>query len=515
VNSKKWVTRIRHRVDQTAHESSPFGSQPVVLTPKGHDARISLVASADSKPIGLQTCTDDDLVKRCLMIPCGDDDLSVQISKPRNFSSALQRGSTRLGLRGEATSDFGEVDNRRRGRKQPRNARNMWFNVAQLVRGKVAQTRHPILPGALRDPPQTTTIGLVQGHQDLAADLVVKAVLCAEFREQMHAAPTEASLQRARLVVKACMNDAAVAARLVQRELMFLLEESDARIGIVQQELTCDRGTEDAASNDRASHQPILSRHGPRPRFRAVQREMRQTPSMRCQGSVFIVTGASSGIGAATARVAHARGAQLVLVARRGPLLERLARELPGSVAFSADVTEQGAMREVVDDVAARYGRIDILVNNAGQGLHVALEDVDLDDFRAVLELNVVAPLALMQLVLPVMRAQGAGTIINVSSGTSRTVRAGVGAYAATKAALNMLSAVAAVEFEVDGIVVSTVYPTLTATAFHSVLRAGSRQGGTADQADSPEHVAETICDLVQSGDREAVLAPPARSQST
>jgi short-subunit dehydrogenase len=237
---------------------------------------------------------------------------------------------------------------------------------------------------------------------------------------------------------------------------------------------------------------------------------------MRCDGSVFIVTGASSGIGAATARAAHARGAQVVLVARRGPLLEQLTSELPGSSSYSADVTEKAAIQSLVDHVTATFGRIDVLVNNAGQGLHVPLEDVELDDFRAVLELNVVAPLALMQLVLPVMRAQGAGTIINVSSGTSRTVRAGVGAYAATKAALNMLSAVAGAEFEADGVVVSTVYPTLTATAFHSVLRAGSRQRGSAAQADSPEHVAETICDLVESGDREAVLATPARSaQST
>jgi short-subunit dehydrogenase len=237
---------------------------------------------------------------------------------------------------------------------------------------------------------------------------------------------------------------------------------------------------------------------------------------MRCEGSVFIVTGASSGIGAATARVAHARGARVVLIARRGPLLEQLASELPGAGSFAADVTENAAMRAVVDDVAATYGRIDVLVNNAGQGLHVPLEEVDLDDFRAVLELNVVAPLALMQLVLPVMRLQRAGTIINVSSGTSRTVRAGVGAYAATKAALNMLSAVAEAEFGVDGVVVSTVYPTLTATAFHSVLRAGSRQRGSAAQADNPDHVAEAICDLVESGDREAVLAAPARSaQST
>jgi short-subunit dehydrogenase len=234
---------------------------------------------------------------------------------------------------------------------------------------------------------------------------------------------------------------------------------------------------------------------------------------MRCEGSVFVVTGASTGIGAATARTAHARGAHLVLIGRRTPLIEQLAGELPGAQAYTADVTAAAAVQTVIADVLAEHGRIDVLVNNAGQGLHVPLEDVDLDDFRAVLELNVVAPLALMQLVLPAMRAQGAGTIINVSSGTSRAVREGVGAYAATKAALNMLSAVARAEFAGDGVVVSTVYPTLTATEFHSTLRAGSGRRGAGAIADSAEHVAETICDLVESGDPEAVLATPSPSR--
>jgi short-subunit dehydrogenase len=236
---------------------------------------------------------------------------------------------------------------------------------------------------------------------------------------------------------------------------------------------------------------------------------------MRCEGSVFVVTGASSGIGAATARAAHARGARVVLIGRRANLLEQLASELPGSRAYEADVTDRSAVQAVLADVLAEQGRIDVLVNNAGQGLHVRLEDVDLDDFRAVLELNVVAPLALMQLVLPAMRAQAAGTIINVSSGTSRGVREGVGAYAATKSALNMLSAVARAELAGDGVVVSTVYPTLTATEFHSTLRAGSGRRAATAVADTAEHVAQTICDLVESGEPEAVLSVPTPSSQS
>jgi short-subunit dehydrogenase len=115
-----------------------------------------------------------------------------------------------------------------------------------------------------------------------------------------------------------------------------------------------------------------------------------------------------------------------------------------------------------------------VLVNDAGQGLHVPLAEVRFEDLRAVTELNVCAPLVAVQAVLPAMRAQGGGAIINVSSGTSRMVLPGVGAYAATKAALNLLSKVAHEEFAPDGVVVSLVYPSVTATEFHHALGAGA-----------------------------------------
>ncbi|GAA0321469.1 SDR family NAD(P)-dependent oxidoreductase [Kineococcus aurantiacus] len=224
---------------------------------------------------------------------------------------------------------------------------------------------------------------------------------------------------------------------------------------------------------------------------------------------VFLITGASSGIGAATARAASAAGAKVVLAARRADRLEALAAELPHAVAVRTDVTDPAQVQAAVDTAVEAFGRLDVLVNNAGQGLHAPLEDVDVDDFRAVLELNVVAPLVALQAVLPVMRAQGAGAVVDVSSGTSRMVLPGAGAYAATKSALNMLSAVARRELAGDGVVVSTVYPFITDTEFHRVLRAGrlqQRPGGPAPH--TAEHVAEAILDLVRSGEPEKVLVP-------
>ncbi|NJC70872.1 SDR family NAD(P)-dependent oxidoreductase [Planosporangium thailandense] len=231
---------------------------------------------------------------------------------------------------------------------------------------------------------------------------------------------------------------------------------------------------------------------------------------MEIAGKVVLVTGASSGIGAATARLAAEAGARLVLAARRTDRIEALAKELPDAVAVTTDVTDPDQVRRAVRAGLDAYGRIDVLVNNAGQGLHLPLEQVAADDFRAIIELNVVAPLVVMQAVIPVMRAEGGGSIVNVSSGTTRGVLPGVGAYAATKAGLNMLSAVARQELADDGIVVSTVYPFITATEFHDVLRAGRLANGSGrPPAQSAEEVAAAILGLLRSGDEEAVLVLP------
>ena len=137
-------------------------------------------------------------------------------------------------------------------------------------------------------------------------------------------------------------------------------------------------------------------------------------------------------------------------------------------------VRDRGQVQHLVETTLGHYGRVDVLVNNVGQGLHLLLERVSLEDLVGITELNFYAPLVAMQAVVPIMRERGEGAVVNVSSGTSRMVLPGVGAYAATKAALNMLSLVAREEFAPDGIVVSLVYPRVTATEFHDKLRAGA-----------------------------------------
>ncbi len=229
---------------------------------------------------------------------------------------------------------------------------------------------------------------------------------------------------------------------------------------------------------------------------------------MDVAGRIVVVTGASSGIGEAFARLAAREGARLVLAARRTERLEALAAELPDALTVTTDLRAPEQVRRMVDAALDRYARIDVLVNNAGQGLHVPLEEVVLDDLQAVVELNVYAPLLAMQAVVPAMRAQGGGAIVNVSSGTTRMVIPGIGAYSSTKSALNQLSATARAEWAEDGIVVSTVFPGVTATEFHRSLRAGSFRGGRVEPR-PPEQVADAILSAIRTGEAEVTPGPP------
>jgi NAD(P)-dependent dehydrogenase (short-subunit alcohol dehydrogenase family) len=223
--------------------------------------------------------------------------------------------------------------------------------------------------------------------------------------------------------------------------------------------------------------------------------------SAELSGAIVIVTGASSGIGAATARLLFAAGARPVLAARRADRLAALSDDLGGALAITADVTDAGDIRRIAGETLSRHGRIDGLVNNAGASLHGPLDRLDPDEFRRVLDLNLVSVLAMTQAVLPAMRARGAGAIVNVSSGTTRLAPPGVGGYAATKAALNMLTDVARKELAADGIAVSLVVPSITATEFAGgrFLPGGQLPPGMV--AHTPEYVGRIILRALRTGE--------------
>ncbi|MBV9094520.1 MAG: SDR family oxidoreductase [Streptosporangiaceae bacterium] len=218
-------------------------------------------------------------------------------------------------------------------------------------------------------------------------------------------------------------------------------------------------------------------------------------------GRAVIVTGASSGIGASTARLLHAAGAYPVLAARRADRLTALSGELAGALAVPTDVTDPAQVRDLAAAALDRYQRIDGLVNNAGASLHGPLDQVDLAEFSQLLQLNVAAGLAMTQAVLPAMRQQGFGRIVNISSGTTRRVAVGFGAYTATKSAVNMLSAVMHQELAGDGIAVSLLLPSVTATEFGDSMFTLGTSPRPGQVVHSPDYVAGVVLRLLRTGE--------------
>jgi short-subunit dehydrogenase len=234
---------------------------------------------------------------------------------------------------------------------------------------------------------------------------------------------------------------------------------------------------------------------------------------MDVANKVVIVTGASSGIGEATAKLLSAKGAKVILVARSTDKLIELSKKLEGSLAIAADMSQPEAVRQMIAEAKEHFGRIDILINNAGQGYGSSVEKIDIEKYRQIIDLNVIGPLVAMQTAVPIMREQGAGMVVNISSGTSVMYIPNVGAYSSTKRALNGLSLTARAELAQDNIKVCVVHPYITATEFYkNTLKNEPGAGGhvqvTGDMPpmDTPEFVAEKILETIVSEEAEVFV---------
>ena len=155
------------------------------------------------------------------------------------------------------------------------------------------------------------------------------------------------------------------------------------------------------------------------------------------KGRVAVITGASSGIGAATARALHAAGFRVALLARRADRIDALAAELgEGALAVQADVTDRDALVAAAGRVQAELGGADVLVNNAGIMLLGPFSAEQRDDYRAMIEVNLLGAITATEVFLEQLR-NGPGDIVNISSAAGRTARATNGVYAATKWGMN------------------------------------------------------------------------------
>ncbi|HLH25415.1 MAG TPA: SDR family oxidoreductase [Chloroflexota bacterium] len=221
---------------------------------------------------------------------------------------------------------------------------------------------------------------------------------------------------------------------------------------------------------------------------------------MNHQPRVVLITGASQGLGRELARLLARRGDRLVLTARGATALAAVADELAAItevVALPGDVADRAHADRLVRTGQERFGRIDVLVNNAsalGPSPMPPLADYPLDAFAAVLRTNVVAPLHLIQLVLPGMRAHGAGVILNVTSDAGVQAYAGWGGYGTSKAALEHLSRVLAAELADSGVRVYVVDPGDMNTQMHR----DAEPGVDLSHLPGPEIVAPAIADLLE-----------------
>lgn len=196
------------------------------------------------------------------------------------------------------------------------------------------------------------------------------------------------------------------------------------------------------------------------------------TAARHVAGRTAIVTGASSGIGAAVASVFARAGINVVLAARRPDRLDALARtigeaggETDGDThVVPTDVTDEDAVRHLFEAAQARFGRVDILVNNAGMADHTPTETLDLARWREVIEVNLTAAFLCGREALRVMKAQGGGRIVHVGSLSAMVPRPDTIAYAASKFGLAGINHSLAIDGRAHGVTSSIFHPGIVMT---------------------------------------------------
>lgn len=219
------------------------------------------------------------------------------------------------------------------------------------------------------------------------------------------------------------------------------------------------------------------------------------------QARVVVITGASSGIGEATAQRLGRQGDAVVLVARREGRLREVARRVEAdgghALVAAADVTEEGALADVARRAVGRFGRVDGWVNNAGVSLFGRVEEAPLRAWRRVIEVNLFGYLHGARAVLPIFRAQGQGVLVNVASIASKLPQPYTSAYVASKHAVRALSMSLRQELALDGADGIHVVTVMPASIDTPLFRHAANYTGRAIRPMTPMYPASDVADVI------------------
>ncbi len=220
------------------------------------------------------------------------------------------------------------------------------------------------------------------------------------------------------------------------------------------------------------------------------------------EDKVVVVTGASQGVGAATARLFAAEGARVVLTARTKAKLDKVAESLGiernRRLVVTADIGKPAGMHKIAAAAMKKFGRIDIFVNNAGVGVRKEIGQTSEQEYDLMFDTNVKAVFRSFHALLPLMKKQGEGHIINISSMASKAGRPTLAVYCASKAALNVLSEAVGTEVRNDNIKVSVLMPGSIDTNFLSRVTKDRNPSPKNKPRMTPDDVAEKIVFLAK-----------------